>query len=72
MAVFNILTFVILFFAYPVIIIFEFIVSAKYEFKKWYFDLMFCYELIVEFMWEKIINYSVKVLKENDKQTFLS
>lgn len=72
-AAFNILAFVILFiFIYPLILLVEFMVSEEYKAKKWYFNLMISYDLIIEFLWGKIVDNSLKILNEKDKQTFLN
>ena len=73
MAAFNILAFLIVFIlVFPIIIIVNFGVIGKAEFKKWYFTLMFSYDSIIEFIWENIINSSLKILNNQDKQTFLN
>jgi hypothetical protein len=72
MAVFNVLLFLVVFAAaYPILSFLKFI-GGNWKFKQDYFDLMLYYGVMVEFLWEKIINCSVKILNENDKQTFLN
>lgn len=72
-AVFNIVAFIIIFtFIYPIILLVEFMVSGKYQPKKWYYDLMFSYDLIIEFLWGKIVDNLLRILNDKDKQTFLS
>ena len=47
-------------------------VSGEYKAKQWYFNLMIGYDLIIEFLWGKIVDNSLKILNEKDKQTFLN